>query len=718
MSNLITISMTILMLKTSCVLASERDDLSAQVKQIFRTRCFECHGATRQEAGIHILDASTYVGDGEYVSPGDVDSSHLFDTVCSDDEDVRMPQSPLPPLQPFEIQAIRQWIAGGAKPFPKDIPADQANDDRNTGTEHVLETILTHIRTVPRESRKYVRYFSSNHLLSAGATQQDLKLQQQALAKALNHLSWVNQIVVPEIVDHPVGSILAVDIRKLGWSATPYRVVREGTLHEMSSLNLYDQVLLEYPYSIALQNSKTFDELRDHYFMNAGLVRPIPFVRTDWFASIATQFPLYEDMLQLPHALAKLEHDLGVDATMNIETGRAQRAGMTVSGVSRNNRVVERHQSRYGAYWKSYDFETSRGQQNMFVDPVRFHYAGGEMIWNLPNGLQGYLITDSLGNRINAAPTSIVTDKFAEDKVVRNGLACMRCHERGVKRFADNIRPAFESLADSSRGDMRDILSLYVSSETMNEHLKADEARFLDALEAAFKEPQEQEPLIPVSRRFLEAPITLSQAAGELGQRDSLALKQMFTLPEFTALGLASLTAGGVVRRDTWEDYYDRIVTKLGAGIPIIPVDGLLKRDHLSDNVSSKLVITTNKTGNTFSAGDEMAITITNNTGRQQFIELIGTDAKGAIAVLTGVLPIQNATSFRFPQNGSIRIQAQLGKELITVFASPVEFEPGTHLRGHRVADRFLHNYYHHTATGMQHIPRSLIKKTITIETR
>jgi len=51
------------------------------------------------------------------------------------------------------------------------------------------------------------------------------------------------------------------------------------------------------------------------------------------------------------------------------------------------------------------------------------------------------------GQRIEAAPTGIVTDSFAADQTVRNGLACMRCHDKGMKPFGDEVRPAIEGTA-------------------------------------------------------------------------------------------------------------------------------------------------------------------------------------------------------------------------------------------------------------------------------
>ena len=701
----------------------ESEKLAAQVKNIFRTRCVECHGKTRREADINILDTANFVGEGMAVTPGSIDDSILYDYIASDDEDYRMPEAPLPPLEPFEIEMVRKWIEANAPAFAKDIqnPSDESNDSalaNVVGAEYVLKQILDHVEATPRDDRPYLRFFSSNHLVVEGTTEAELEVNRQALAKAMNHLSWEPAVVKPIQVDE-IGSIFAVDIRKLGWHKRPLKVVEGGVETVASQTDLYDLVLLEYPYGMAFESSETFEELWDDYLRPAELIRPIPFVRIDWFASVATQFPLYEDMLQIPFNLQDLEAELGVDAALNIEKLIAKRAGMTVSGVSRNNRVVERHPSRYGAYWKSYDFQTSKGQQNMFIDPIDFHFAGGEMIWNLPNGLQAYLVTDNLGNRLNEAPTSIVTDKFSEDKVVRNGLACMRCHDRGMKRFADNIRPAFKSLPDSTGMRKNDILRMYVAKKDMDELLDRDEKKFLRAMEDLLGEPQEKEPLIPTSRRFLDAPLAISQAAAELGLQDPASLQQVFRLPQFTQLGLAGLSSGGVVRRDTWEDYYDRIARQLGLGIPISPIDGLTRPDHLSDGIAFDLTLKTNKKSNTFSPGEEMVIHVVNNTQQNLFFELIGTSARGRKVNLTnGVLSLQSRTSYRFPDQGGIIIRPQLGVEFITVYAKPTRFEQGVLLRGKGVADRFVHQFYNYSDSHLSNVPDQLIKKTMQIETR
>ncbi len=63
----------------------------------------------------------------------------------------------------------------------------------------------------------------------------------------------------------------------------------------------------------------------------------------------------------------------------------------------------------------------------------------------------------------------------------------------------------------------REVLELYPKQDELTAFLKSDGERFLTALEKVLGHPQKTEPLAPVTRRFLEDPLTLTTAAGELG---------------------------------------------------------------------------------------------------------------------------------------------------------------------------------------------------------
>jgi serine/threonine-protein kinase len=707
--------------------AAPAGNLAARVKEIFRTRCFECHGGTKTNAGIKILDHDLLVKKKKVI-PGKPGESLLFRLITSKGEPV-MPGEGQPRLGSEDIEAIRGWITAGAPPFPADVarPGENAKDPTFkgvVGVHYVLTKILEHIRRLADQDRSSVRYFSINHLLVRGVTREELDLHRDALAKAVNHLSWERRLVRPEAIDRPVNTVFAVDIRKLGWHKQLFERIRAQKTVGRSTLNLFDLALLEYPYGTIYPDSDTFNRLAEEYLIPAGLVRPIAYVRADWFVSIATQPPLYEDFLRLPAEVKDLETRLGVNAAANVRDLSARRAGLTVSGVSRNNRVVERHPAKYGAYWKSFDFRSSKGRENVFRDPIKLNPAGGEMIFNLPNGLQGYYVANGKGQRLEFAPTDIVIDKFAQDKTIRNGLACMRCHDRGIKSFTDTVRSTAAQLPGGGRLARRRILGLYARQKEMDKYLQEDEQRFVTAVEKVLGKVRSREPLIPVTQRFLDAPLGLSIAAAELGLPEAGGLRAVFRRPPFAALGLVPLASDGVVHRDLWEDYYDQAVRHLGLGIPVVPLDGRTRRDGQPNPLPLQVELKTNKKNNSFEPGDQLVIHVANKSPKDIYIELIGTSAQGKKIILApSSTRVKAGQIYRYPPDGKeIRIRGRLGKEQITLFASAAAFPAGELLRGKGVADRVVHPFYTIRPKGKRlrlvFDPVQVVKKTIEIQTR
>ena len=60
-----------------------------------------------------------------------------------------------------------------------------------------------------------------------------------------------------------------------------------------------------------------------------------------------------------------------------------------------------------------------------------FEHAGGEVIFTLPNGLQGYMVVDAAGNRLAVAPDTLGRDPNRRNGVVENGISCFGCHGSG-----------------------------------------------------------------------------------------------------------------------------------------------------------------------------------------------------------------------------------------------------------------------------------------------
>ncbi|MGH7129333.1 MAG: transcriptional regulator, partial [Planctomycetaceae bacterium] len=257
------------------------------------------------------------------------------------------------------------------------------------------------------------------------------------------------------------------------------------------------------------------------------------------------------------------------------------RAGFAESGVSRHNRLVDRHSAVYGYYWKSYDFGNSEGQANLFKNPLgpvvkdderfaaftnhAFEHAGGEMIFSLPNGLQGYYLSEADGDRIDAGPTEIVRDlkEIGGTPAVLNGLSCMHCHKHGTIRFEDTVR---EGMALA--GEPRDKAErLFATQEEWNRILDKDEARFMEALQQATAEfllvgedagrelREMREPVGEIAKLY-QKDVELEEAAVELGFDDPKALLTVLNAnPNLCRrLGLGPLVNGNAIKRSAWSN--------------------------------------------------------------------------------------------------------------------------------------------------------------------
>lgn len=266
---------------------------------------------------------------------------------------------------------------------------------------------------------------------------------QLGFSKLVNSLSWKERVVPPVPLGVAPGEPLVyrIDIRDYGWEASWKRV---------------DEA---YPYGVLVRN----EEAREICRLTGARE---PYVWADWFAYAVTRPPLYHDMLDLPRSVRNLERKLGIDVSANIQTGQASRAALARSDVSRNNRLLERHEIKAykGAYWKSYDFASVRTDlhKNILVDPLgpglgthAFRNDAGEIIFHLPNGLLGFLIVDGQGNRLDSAPVTVVSDTMrSQHPVVETGVSCMNCHRIGFMPIQTKASEALPALGGSTVGLM------------------------------------------------------------------------------------------------------------------------------------------------------------------------------------------------------------------------------------------------------------------------
>jgi WD40 repeat protein len=531
-------------------------DVAKPALDVLRANCYRCHGQDgRHEGKLNdVLDLSG-LRERQFIVPGDAGKSRLLTRITKGQ---MPPPEETPRPTPADVERLRAWIDAGAQaPSGTDLPVVPPND------VEIDRLVLADLERFDRRARRFQRYFSLVPLARAGASEALLRTYRAGLNKLLNSLSWHSRIATLQVADQ-AGLLLRVDLRDLLWDA-----------------GLWNRVVAEYPYGI-LAETGAFRAVAA-----ASLTR-LPVVRADWFLATASRPPLYHDLLQLPTTAGELERQLRLDAAVDIQQERVARAGFTGSGVSRNNRLIERHPAPHGAYWRTYDFDAVQqptaerqnlrpDRRNLFAFPLgpgttdgTFQHAGGEIIWHLPNGLLGFMLVDANNRRIDKAPTAIVSDPRRPDRAVEPGVSCMSCHSTGIQPKTDQIRAhVARNAAAFPKNDAELVRALYPPETALTKFMEEDAERFRRAIEQCGCKVTEADPVSAAAQRY-EADLDARSAAAELG----LAVDEFRRrLAETTlAQGLGALrTDGGTVHRAVFQQTFGDLVRALRRGALVQP---------------------------------------------------------------------------------------------------------------------------------------------------
>ena len=381
-------------------------DYAQEAYDILGRNCVGCHNHT-----IQMLESRAK-------SPPDRINT-LLQRITTDNPNIRMPKN-REPLNQEQIQIIFDWVYDGA-------PDPDSNEELRTNLEPIspqtrTELIKAHLNSPKEFRREKAVYFVI-------ADPQDSKDHLGALSKLINSLSWKTDLVIPEPVAGSNNTIFFVDRSKLGWSDEVWEMVMDKDPYDLdpevsilftdwfitnasSGKHLYHDIL--YP-DIMNEQQLVFNKLSRKKTDNSFGGSPIEAGDQPIHASARSH---YGDILY-------------------------QAAGFEESGVAKYNRIVDRIPFKYGnldrIYWKSYDFASEDDLGDIFTADEDFQHAGNEMIFELPNGLHAFFITDRIGRRLEAAPTNIVFDRNNQSEII-NGVSCMSCHASGIiDTFANEI---------------------------------------------------------------------------------------------------------------------------------------------------------------------------------------------------------------------------------------------------------------------------------------
>jgi mono/diheme cytochrome c family protein len=512
------------------------DALAQKAKKILTQNCYSCHGepGKKVKGGFDsVLDFENLRNNKDYIDTKKPSESELYLRILRDE----MPPGKSEKLSAEEKKIILEWIS--AK-LPNVASESKPINDNQGPANHsyVEELIAKDLSKVPENKKSNYRYLSIAHMVGAGDSEKDIDVFRDAMNKLVNSLSF-EKSAKPLVAIDEKKLVFRIDLNDYGWNKEKRKDKKD----------VWDAVAQSNPYKIYAN-----DDLTKKIKKETGT--SFPFLRGDWFAIAALQPRFYHQFLNLPETDTELENMLGVDVNKNIANGLAHRAGFTDSGVSSYNRIIERHKSPFGAYWKSYDFGDIVGTSDIMSRPLgagngpaEFKHAGGEIIFNLPNGLQAYLLVDANHKRLNIAPVEIVHDTSKLNSTIVNGSSCMSCHSQGMKIKYDKIREhALENKELYSEKDLKQILSLYKDNETLKDAFSEDNNRFIEAMKkSGVQNLTGDEPVRSLTDRF-EQRVSLKRAAAELGVTEDTLVEKSKADKEARSIVTRLKDGGGVPR--------------------------------------------------------------------------------------------------------------------------------------------------------------------------
>ncbi|WP_181705479.1 c-type cytochrome [Chthonobacter rhizosphaerae] len=496
------------------VAAGVPPEVERAADRVMDQSCRTCHGpGQRNDRTFPMHDIADLAADRSAVIPGNPDKSPLYQSIALN----RMPLGTK--LKAEELDAIRTWImALGAAPAtatPAATDAKAAATGKQTLPRYVggdltalTMAAVADLRSLEETDRPFIRYMSfANTPLpqidckAEGVLRNPMHYLHAGLNKFINSVSRGTRLATVKPVAGTEGTLVRIDLRDYGWSSDDWLSLTTGAYTHGAteagfSPDSWADLATIYPYSIDPMSDDLTAVLAN------GTGAAVPILNASWFVHFASQSPFYDLLLRLPADIAELETRMGLDVTRLIQQGEVVRAGFVEgsSGVSDHNRMLERFDlTRNGYYWKSYDFAGSDNRQSLLQHPdgpvaamplisgtEPFEHDGGEMIFSLPNGMQGYYLSTAAGERLLVGPSSIVSFRnkpIGKGVEIVNARSCFDCHENGIIRKSDEIRSFIESSNRYTREQRDALLEMYVSPEDLEEHYTRDIAAFVSSLE-------------------------------------------------------------------------------------------------------------------------------------------------------------------------------------------------------------------------------------------
>jgi hypothetical protein len=604
-------------------IAVPTDPVEKAAFEVLEKHCSRCHQAGRLTAREkpaknfgNILKLDEIAANPALIQAGNPEGSKIFQQITNKE----MPydlyyefDTSHPAVTADEIEALRAWIKSTG-----DQEARACTGRKFITSDDIVAAISADLERQPDHRVKGMRYLTLTNLYNSCTPDAAMDVYRQGVVKLLNGLGRRSDVVRLVTID-ATHTIIAFNLQDLGWEAADWNTI-----------------LSKYSYATK-PDTRTFD------FIAQSTDTKLPYIRADWFTFTASQPPLYDTLLKLPNTFPELAKSLNLDMDADIKNFVAQRAGFQKSGVSQNNRVIERHPIATGYFWSSYDFSGSKNDQSIFLHPLGpnveggFRHDGGETIYSLPNGFQAYYLSKADGTRLDKGPTQIVRDQSRRDLAVTNGISCMGCHEQGIRKAKDEVRAAVTADRSFKKEVRETVEALYPEQAQMGALLEDDAQRFNAAMRRAGLDPTLNLNGVEMTNSLYaryEGDLSLRRAAAEYGYAPDEFKKQFIEAgPE--AIALMRRLEQGIVPRDQFEALFTKFVEG-ATEESVVDVANLAGAEKVADTVTPPapggtfdLVLTANQTD--YRQNDAAVFTVVASRDCSLFVVNVGKDGVGTV---------------------------------------------------------------------------------------
>jgi len=447
------------------------------------------------------------------------------------------------PVNTADINTVANFINN---PDYWDVEGGPEQCDDVISFDTLYEDVASDLQNAENEDALFFRYISLANRVTSGlcASGTTLDRDRQALAKMMNALSIDPQITTPEFVDAD-RTLYRIDLRDYQWDRA---IVVNGVNFD----DVWDAIVDANEYAVPFVGDQADDARLDSD-------TDVPVMFLDTMLDVATVGNLYYAIIDVDVNQTIDDYILNVleiDVAANLEEETLIRAGTNDSDISRQQRLIEGHQieAYAGAYYQSFDFDANQNE-DIFSDPFGFNEGGREAIFNLPNGMMGYLIADENGLLLEESP--ILLDTSQENFLALASVSCSGCHATGFIEVVDQVRErteaeAIDLIADGTlnRDQLEQLQEVYLPADDFKERIEQDSEDYLSALRQADVPETGIDPVSATFNRF-DRDIAIEQAAGDLGVTTDFLTRQLNNLD-----GTLLFLDNGTVDRDDFTAVY------------------------------------------------------------------------------------------------------------------------------------------------------------------